>query len=142
MSKKLTGLILIAGTATLFVFAASPGVTPTANAQQILPGGRPAKIRSYFKEIGNNPGVVIPALTEVHGFIITDIVIDDYAGSESPRLRLMQGAALLLSVREDNDKNGLHLRFESGIPVAPNEDVTGTISNAGGAWLTISGYTY
>jgi hypothetical protein len=133
-------------TACLLVIATGVAVTslPSAQAQELHPGGRAARIHSYtFRGNVVDSQVLIAECPGTHGFIITDIFVYSHAGT---------GATLTLSMSEDdpvfyadmsNDPaEALQIHFESGIPIPAGEVIQCTIGQYGLLNITVTGYTY
>lgn len=120
-------------------------LTDRAEAQgqpQILPGGRPARIRSYFIS-GVNPGAIIKQVEGRFGMIITDILVDaePFAGSVLIYEDAGAGPELKGRFRVQVDGN-THLRFESGLPVSAGSSISVSRDAPGEASYTIMGYIY
>jgi hypothetical protein len=137
----------IVGATVVFVlgFAASE-LVPTATGQEILPGGRPAKIQSYYvaATVGD-PVVVIPSVPGPHGFILTDIVA--HRSESGPgELIVQQGAVekARILVAGVTERIGAHYHFESGIRLESGEEIK--VDVRGGSspttYATLSGYSF
>jgi len=83
MSKRSLTMTVAAVAVVCLVGMGLSGSIASADAQQVLPGGRPARIVSYYT--GGQSGTIIPSAEGPHGFIITDIVAvrQDQDGTQS-----------------------------------------------------------
>lgn len=114
--------------------------------QTILPGGRPARFRSY-SVFGTGTITVIPNVEGAHGFVVTDIVTVADVGTTAETINLRQNGVLKLTYRTQaaagsNTPHSYH--FESGIVLTPDQPLIAECISNGSAniTVTVSGYTF
>lgn len=135
-------------------FVAASGLSSSApvarGGQEIPPGGRPGKIRSYYVSTTTETTLtVIPSVEGANGFVITDVVAT-IQNSGGQRLTLAQTVdgnpqvrAQLLVAGDDTSNRGFphSYHFGSGVVLTPGSDLKATTSSTTW-WITVSGYTY
>ncbi len=128
------------------LFVLGPGLSDfvtKADAQQVLPGGRAAKIRSYYKY--GSSGTIIASAEGPNGFIITDVMFIPVGGAHIDSLRLGVDSDIIAYFANGTDSTGAveSFHFESGLPVPAGSEVTFHTGTSGRSiQLTISGYTF
>ena len=141
MSQRQLRLFILVTTALILAALAVSEYTPRASGQQIVPGGRPARIRSYFVTVETGgQATLIPTVEGVNGTILTDFVFDGASGIYL-RIEVDTGSGWEPKAKFKFE-NGVHPKysFQSGIPVPAGSTVRVVTNDARS--VTVSGYTY
>jgi hypothetical protein len=144
MSKHSIGWTVVAVAAVFAVGISLSGLTQHASADQVLPGGHAAKIRSYFTTIpgGQTPTVFIPSVEGDHGTIFTDFqVAADGNTAGRVRLEYNDGTGWKPALWWKQDPGAAPATLSSGIPIPAGAAVRVAADN-GTAYVTVSGYIW
>lgn len=141
---------------TVFIaslFVVSAGLTqngwPRAQAQQVFPGGRAAKIRSYhLAGYATGTYTIVPTIEGEHGFVVTDVAVTTrhyYAYLElregtTPKAALEFGAHASSYDGAYARPTAVHLN--SGIVFSPGASLNIYMDQGFGFTVTISGYVF
>lgn len=115
---------------------------------QILPGGRPAKIHSYYAE-GTDNITIIPSVPGTNGFIITDIIANHSATGTDNSGWLKQGTEQIAHVEipriyatmtTRTAPNSYH--FASGIRLSPGTALVLDVADPASVRITVMGYEF
>ncbi len=143
MSKKSLGLMVVVSMAVFMVGLALSDFVPQASGQQVLPGGRPAKIHSFYGH-GASTFELTDAVPGDHGFIITDVV----TATGQPDVKfveLHQGSTVklrLLSRGAGGIEPSCSFHFESGVRLEPGEPLIVQPIGSYEHFVTVTGYAF
>ncbi len=125
--------------------------------QQVFPGGRAGKIRSYYLAVTSQQGavkVVVPSIEGTHGFVLTDVIFNPEYYNYPSTVILAEGPALEVPKARfigggwTTSGGGFRVsgsyHFESGIVFTPGTvlSVQASVTSNSNWAITISGYVF
>ena len=138
MSKHSFGWLLLVATCVFMAGIVAPQLIPKASGQQVLPGGRPAKIQSFYASVASDRWlVVIPTVPGEHGMIIQNLHTNDTGTYE---LQVNLGGDWVTAVLVRGSPQ--NVVFVPGIPVPAGASVRLEVASPTELHCTAIGYTY
>lgn len=145
MSKKRYVFCIACVAGLLLATLAISDFTSVARGQEVLPGGRPAKIRSYTAQ-GTTPTAVtlVEPIEGNRGFVVTDVIVTVASAPSDYHVSVYEGDPGAVNMKLDCFPGRQPVHLDSGIVFQSGEKLTAQVGapNGTGFWVTVSGYVY